>query len=202
MSAEQSVTRWINGLRDGDGEAAERLWHLYFRNMVSLARQRLIGAPKRVADEEDVALSAFKSFCIGLQSGRFDEVSDRDNLWPLLVTITAHKAVDLVRHENRIKRGGTGERSAVDRSRVTQIQLDEVFAKEPTPDFVAQIAEQFHLLMDELQSADDPDLQRIAILKMEGDSNDEIAKQIECTRRTVERKIRIIASMWHRESDA
>ena len=202
MSAEQSVTRWINGLRDGDGEAAERLWHLYFRNMVSLARQRLIGAPKRVADEEDVALSAFKSFCIGLQSGRFDEVSDRDNLWPLLVTITAHKAVDLVRHENRIKRGGTGERSAVDRSHVTQIQLDEVFAKEPTPDFVAQIAEQFHLLMDELQSADDPDLQRIAILKMEGDSNDEIAKQIECTRRTVERKIRIIASMWHRESDA
>lgn len=201
MSAEQSVTHWISELKEGDADAAQRLWHYYFRNMVSLARRRLHGAPKRAADEEDVALSAFNSFCVGLQAGRFGDVTDRDNLWPLLVTMTARKAVDLIRHENRAKRGGTGQAVPTE-ERPAQIRLDEVFAREPSPDFAAQIAEQFTLLMQRLDAANDPQLHEIALLKMEGHNNEDIAEQLSCARRTVERKIRIIAAMWKREGDA
>lgn len=200
MSVEQSVTHWINELKDGDTSAAQRLWQYYFRHMVSLARRRLHGAPKRAADEEDVALSAFNSFCVGLQAGRFGDVTDRDNLWPLLVTMTARKAVDLIRHENRVKRGGTGQADADD-DRLVQIRLDEIFAREPSPEFAAQIAEQFTLLMQQLDAANDPQLHELALLKMEGHKNEEIAEQLSCTRRTIERKIRIIAAMWKRESD-
>jgi hypothetical protein len=53
---------------------------------------------RRVADEEDVALSAFDSFCAGAERGRFPDLKDRDNLWALLVTITARKAADLAQH--------------------------------------------------------------------------------------------------------
>src|ERR1700754_5164328 len=101
-----SITRWIGRLKGGDFAAARPLWEAYFRRMVGLARQRLRGAPCRVADEEDVALSAFDSFFAAAAAGRFPQLADRRNLWPLLVSITAHKCVDLVRRESRRKGGG------------------------------------------------------------------------------------------------
>ena len=38
--------------------------------------------------------------------GRFPQLRDRNNLWGLLVLITARKAVNLAKHERRQKRGG------------------------------------------------------------------------------------------------
>src|SRR5262245_30448891 len=103
MSSRGSITRWIGQLQAGDAAAVQPLWEAYFTRMVQLARHRLQAAPRRAADEEDVALSAFHSFCLGAQDGRFSRLADRQNLWSLLVAITAHKCVDLVRSENRQK---------------------------------------------------------------------------------------------------
>src|SRR5262245_43166917 len=106
MAPEGSVTHWLGQLQAGDPAAAQPLWQRYFRRLVGLARQRLRHAPRRAADEEDVALSAFDSFCRGAEQGKFPRLHDRDNLWRLLVALTARKAVDLIRHEDRQKRGG------------------------------------------------------------------------------------------------
>ena len=103
---EGSVTRWLHELVAGDQAAAQELWNRYFQRLVGLARSKLRGAPRRAADEEDVALSAFDSFCRGAEQGRFPRLDDRDNLWRLLVVITERKACDLVQHEHRQKRGG------------------------------------------------------------------------------------------------
>ena len=101
---EGSVTRWLHELVAGDQAAAQELWNRYFQRLVGLARSKLRGAPRRAADEEDVALSAFDSFCRGAEQGRFPRLDDRDNLWRLLVVITERKACDLVQHEGRILR--------------------------------------------------------------------------------------------------
>src|SRR5206468_12688890 len=106
MSASGSVTHWINLLKGGDAAAVQRLWEAYFPRLVGLARKKLREAPRRAADEEDVALSAFDSFCDGLAQGRFPQLTDRDDLWHILVLITARKALQLMRHEQRQKRGG------------------------------------------------------------------------------------------------
>src|SRR5262249_46428337 len=98
MTTAGSVTRWIQELQGGEPGAAQKLWEGYFQRMVELARHKLQGMPRRAADEEDVALSAFDSFCRGAVAGRFPQLSDRNSLWPLLLAITAHKAVDLLRH--------------------------------------------------------------------------------------------------------
>ena len=87
-----SVTRWIGDLKAGDGAAAAALWERYFDRLVRLARKRLASRAGGVEDEEDAALSAFESFCAGLARGRFTELGDRDDLWKLLVVITARKA--------------------------------------------------------------------------------------------------------------
>src|SRR6266446_6848736 len=106
MTSSGSVTHWIQLLQAGEDAAARELWERYFRRLVGLARTQLQGAARRVADEEDVALSVFASFCRGLEEGRFAQLADRDNLWKVLVVLTARKALRLVQHERRQKRGG------------------------------------------------------------------------------------------------
>src|SRR5262249_51028850 len=112
MSLAGSVTAWIDELRAGDRTAAQPLWEGYFQRLVGLARQKLRGRlPTSMADEEDVALSAFDSFCRGAEQGRFPQIADRDDLWRLLFVITKRKAIDLVKHEKTIGRGGGKVRS-------------------------------------------------------------------------------------------
>ena len=156
MSQDGSITRWIGELQAGDPEAAQPLWERYFRHLVDLARRKLTNTHPGVGDEEDVALSAFDSFCRGLERGRFPKLQDRDNLWKLLVVLTARKASHLIRDERRIKRGG-GKKASAD-------ELNQAETADPTPEFAAELAENCERLLALLADAD---LRRIALLKME-----------------------------------
>src|SRR5262245_11080069 len=135
MQSEGEVTQWVRQLQAGQREAAGMLWERYHRRLIGLARARLAGQPRRAADEEDVVLSAFDSFCRGAEQGRFPRLEDRDDLWQMLVMITVRKAADLRQHEARQKRGGPGGETVV-------YAVDEVVGAEPTPVFAAQVAEQ------------------------------------------------------------
>jgi DNA-directed RNA polymerase specialized sigma24 family protein len=191
MTATGSVTHWIGQLKGGSSDAAQKLWEGYFRKMVELARQKLQGLPRRAADEEDVALSAFDSFCRGAAAGRFPQLADRNSLWPLLVKITAHKAIDLLRHEHRHKRGGPPAEAG--RPTDPQLELEQVIGREPTPAFALLIAEQCQRLLDRLG---DESLRAVALAKMEGYTTEEIAARLGCVPRSVERKLRKIRQLW------
>ncbi len=187
------VTGWIQRLRAGDESAVQHLWNGYFQRMVLAARQRLQGAAKAAADEEDVALSAFNSFCKGAQAGRFPQLLDSQSLWPLLLVITANKSVDLIRQNNRQRRGGGLQRLSADALAET---LSGLLSREPSPEFTAELTDQLSQLLQNLDAADDPLLRQIALLKLEGLSNDEIATRVGCVRRSVERKLQVIARLW------
>src|SRR5262249_13252080 len=103
-----SVTCWLGHLKDGDQAAAQPLWERYFSRLVVVARGKLKKLRRTTADqdEEDAALSAFNSFCDGAARGRFPQLADRDDLWRLLVVITARKALAQAHREGRKKRGG------------------------------------------------------------------------------------------------
>jgi hypothetical protein len=77
---------------------------------VRLARKQLPQTARRVADEEDAALSAFGNACRGIEAGRFQWLKDRDDLWRLLVKITVRKARTQLVWILRDKRGGGGVR--------------------------------------------------------------------------------------------
>ena len=106
MGADDEITQWILRLGHGDEGAAQALWEQYFRKLVRVAERELRGMPRRAVDEEDVALSAMQSFCRGLADQRFQELKDREELWKLLVTITARKAAAQRRKHYALKRGG------------------------------------------------------------------------------------------------
>jgi DNA-directed RNA polymerase specialized sigma24 family protein len=195
MSTPGSVTQWIDGLRAGESVAAQELWECYFRRMVSLARKKLQGTPRRAADEEDVALSAFDSFCRGAEQGRFPQLDDRDDLWQVLVMITARKALQWTRHECREKRGGGKILTEADLAGAGESGggLAGVIGAEPTPEFAAQVADECRRLLDCLP---DSQLRSSALWKMEGDSVEEIAARLGCVPRTIERRLRVIRSCW------
>jgi RNA polymerase sigma factor (sigma-70 family) len=192
MTADEgSITAWLGQLAEGDRLAAERLWQRYFHRLVELARRKLHDAPRRVADEEDVALSAFDSFCRAAEQGRFPDLADRDSLWAVLMTITARKAFHLIRDQQRHKRGGpAGPTSAVDWS--------EVLAREPGPDLAAELAEQSQRLLDALP---DPGLRSVAVWKMEGYSVEEMASRLRCSPRSIKRKTQLVREIWQKEID-
>jgi DNA-directed RNA polymerase specialized sigma24 family protein len=190
MSDDGSITAWLGRLTDGDRLAAEQLWRRYFDRLVALARARLRDAPRRVADEEDVALSAFDSFCRAAAAGRFPDLADRDSLWAVLLTITARKAFRLMRDQQRQKRGGQWTRAAEDAA------WHEALSREPDPALAAEVTETFHCLLDRLNDAE---LRSVAVWKMEGCGVEEVARRLNYSPRTVKRMTRLIRDIWEQE---
>jgi DNA-directed RNA polymerase specialized sigma24 family protein len=198
MSSAASVTTWVEQLRAGNRAAARHLWDRYFPRLVGLARRKLRGLPRRAADEEDVALSALASFCRGAEQGRFPRLEDRDDLWALLMVITARKAIDLRQREGRQKRGGgrVGGESVLDELLGDEDGargISQKVGKEPTPEIAAQVAEQFRVLLALLPNEE---VRSVALRKMEGYTHDEIAAAIGCAVVTVGRRVELIRSVW------
>ncbi len=203
MSSSGSITRLFNRLQQGDRDSVQKLWELYFRRLVGLARHKLGDLPRRAADDEDVALSAFDSFCRAAENGRFPRLADRDELWQLLVVITARKASDLRTYEGRDMRdwrrvqeetgrddaGSNGDASA----------LAGVLSREPDPAFAAEVAEQTRRLLDSLA---DEELRQVVLWKMEGYTNEDIAARLGCAVATVERRLRLTRKRLEKELSA
>jgi RNA polymerase sigma factor (sigma-70 family) len=188
-----SITALVERLKGGDHEAVQLLWQRYYPRLVGLARKKLHGASRRVADEEDAALSAFNSFCQRAERGQFPDLQDRDGLWALLVVLAARKVADQVKHDRRDKRGGGLVRGD---SALHPVGGDtgpagfaELADHDPTPEEAALLAEEVETLLGRLS---DPAVRQVALCKLEGYSNEEIARRQGCSIRTVERRLAIV----------
>jgi len=197
------VTQWIEGLKSGDEAAATDLWNCYFERLVQMARHRLSSTPRRVADEEDVAVSVFRCLCAGAESGRLAEISDRHDLWRVLVTMTLRKAIDQHRRLSGQKRGSgkvRGESVFVRKSdQEASPGLQQFGDAMPTPEMMAIMEEEGQRLLEALE---DEKLQQITLWKLEGFTNEEIAGKLRLTTRSVERKLARIREKWSQVLEA
>ncbi len=188
-----SITRALRAWKDGDRDSVRRLWEEYFQRLVGLARGRLRGAARSASDEEDVALSAFASFCRRAERGEFPHLDDREGLWRLLFVITVRKAINRAQHDRRARHGGGRVSPATD---LDDLDLRGVLLHEPTPEEAAQMDEDFRGLLDALG---DETLRSVAVWKLQGYTNAEIAMRLNCVESTVERKLRAIRALWQDE---
>jgi RNA polymerase sigma factor (sigma-70 family) len=173
-------------VKEGKREAVARLMDHYFQRLIALARGRLRAVPALAGQDEDVALSAFKSLCIGAEDGRFPNLQDRNDLWRLLAVITVRKSIDLQRRRR------PEELVAAD-------AVDKFLSREPSPELAAELAEECQRLLERLS---DPQLRTIALWKVEGHTNEEIARRLGCVERSVERKLHRIRLAWESELTA
>jgi len=189
MSSPGSITRLVEAVQEGDQQAASRLWEKYFRRLAGLARKQL-GDFRRHADEEDVVLSAFATFCRRAQQEEFVSCHDRDDFWRLLSLITKRKAINLVRHERARRRGGGTVRG--------QPIVEDAIDEGPTPAMVAELLDEMRHLLDALRR-EDQTLCLIAQRKFEGLNNEQIAAELSRSVRTVERKLERIRALWEED---
>ena len=203
MDLEASVTLWIEGLRQGDRLSAQQMWERYFAQLVQVAGKKLAQGIRRDFDEEDVALSAFHSLCIGVKQGKFPNLEDRDSLWSLLVVITARKAMRRMRTATTQKRGGGEVRGesvflAPRHSDEQEAEgINRIIGREPTAEFAAQVSEESERLLSLLP---DDAMRKLVLLKVEGYSNKEAAAALQCGLRTIERRLGLIRGIWEAKS--
>jgi DNA-directed RNA polymerase specialized sigma24 family protein len=195
-----SISEWFGRLKAGDAEVAQKLWDRYSEALLRIAKLRLGKSPCGIGDEEDVALSAFGSIVRGAAEGRFGQISTRDELWWLLLSITKRKAVDHIRRETAQKRHGQFVESAhhggVGDGASWPFSLNDLVSSDPTPDFLVALEEQYARLLDTLRN---DQLREIAVLRIEGYSIAEIASKVKIGARAVERKLQLIRGKWKRE---
>lgn len=161
------------------------------------AKKRLQGA-RQCADEEDVALDALDSFFRGVKAGRFCQLDNRRDLWQILGVLTVRKAVNTAKKERRLKRGGGKFKATCCPGDSRDVMnADTPASLEPAPDLAAVATEEVRRLLEDLG---DDSLRDIAVWKMEGYTNAEIAERIGRKERTVERKLSIIRSRWMGET--
>jgi hypothetical protein len=198
MSTAGSVTLWLQQLQGGDPAPLQMLWEGYFRRLVALARKKLQGAPRQVADEEDAALLAFDSFIHGVEQGRFPRLADRGDLWDVLELLTVRKAANLARNAYAQKRYPSNRQlhnaSALDGAAFTAL-----ISREPDPALAAELAEEYRRLLAQLPNES---LRTVARLKMEGHSNEEIAGKIGRSTKRVEGKLADIRKIWEKRAKA
>ncbi|KAA1262029.1 ECF sigma factor [Rubripirellula obstinata] len=184
MIEENSVSIWISAVREGDSVAANALWSRYFEQLLQQARHRMSRLPRSVYDEEDAAISTFRVLCEKLREGAYPELAGRDEIWHLLLTMLVRKVNRRAEYEKAEKRqqpvGLTHEHA----DSIPCLKWNAL---------TAQSAEDCRQLLSLLG---DENLERVAIWKLEGFTNDEIATKLNRSRRTVQRMLGLIRETW------
>ena len=190
-----SMTRLAQDLQSDENavrqDAATKLWERYSNDLLALASRHLDVNVRRREDEFDVVQDAFKSFCLRHQRGEF-HLDNRNELWKLLVTITLCKARNTAEHHAAAKRNYRREAASNGAGTELPDPLAQLGSVAPGPQEMAMFQEQFENLVLGLPE----ELRRIALWKLEGYTNAEIAAKVGCVKRSVIRKSALIRDRW------
>jgi DNA-directed RNA polymerase specialized sigma24 family protein len=112
--------------------------------------------------------------------------------------MTSRRSIDQIQHARRQKRGaglirGDSGILAAGNDDSAIIGFDQLAGDQPTPEYIAMMAEETACYLSRL---DDENLQQIAIWKLEGYSNQDIAEMLSLNVRTVERRLQSIRQRW------
>lgn len=190
---DHSITRLIERLKQADPRAADEVWQRYFVQLLPLARAGLRGRADAAVDEDDILVSVFDRFFRAAREDRFARLRDRDDLWQVLLMLTERSMADQFRRTSARKRGGNATSTAAVRD-ITEI--DQLADDEPGPEFVAAFNDS---LARAIYRLGQETTREVALLRMEGYENQEIAEQLDISLSSVERKLRVIREVWREE---
>jgi len=182
--------QWIDDLAHNDPSAQERIWALFARRVTKQAKSNLAGVQCRESDEEDVAARVLNSLFQRIADGRQTPPKNREELWKLLVGMTRNKSAEAARHKLAQKRGQgrvRGESAFKVRGDDSSDHGGIHNVADPASDPKTAF-EEAQQLTGILASLNDSQLRQIALLKMAGHTDQEIAELIGCSLRTVERR--------------
>lgn len=184
--AKNDSTSLIKRVRAGDSVAAFALFDLYVGRLVGFVRMKLDGKFGRRFDPEDVTQSVMGSFFVRLRNGQYDLV-ESGALWRLLVAMAANKVKEKKRFHLAGKRTLKAEESTDNDGSVFGVPLGRLLA-EPSADDEVAMKETLEVVMAKLS----PAKRQIMELHLRGRTITEIAQEVGCAERTVQRTLKQI----------
>jgi DNA-directed RNA polymerase specialized sigma24 family protein len=175
-----------------DEDACARLWQSVYERIVTYARGRIAVKDQRVADDEDIAQSAMKSFFRAAEAGRFRTLTNSDELWRILITVMARKSHALQQRQAAEKRGdgqvrGDSVFRLVAQGRISGTNFADL--RRFVDELLGECRERIEALPDEI-------LRTIAVKRMEGFQVTEIAVEMSLSVATIKRKLARIRDLW------
>ena len=176
------MASWLARLAAGIPGSEREVVDRYTNRLLAVAAQRLPARMRQRVDPEDIVQSVYRSFFrrVGDNRLRLDESQD---LWRLLVAITYYKIVNTVKFHQRKRRDVRRDVPA------TESALPQ---GADGPDVGAADLEVLYESLERLLRVLPEKSKDIVILRLEGDTIDEIAAKVGRSRRTV---IRVLANV-------
>lgn len=175
-AGEPTDSSLLRRLRDGNQDAATRLYLRYADRLRLLARTECSPDLARRIDADDIVQSVFASFFQGFNRGLYD-VPAGEELWKLFLVIAL----------NKIRAKGVFHRAAKRDVRLTAGEsfLHQYSKSEHDPDNTAYTFLQ--MVIDETLDQLPAQQKQMVVLRIEGHEVAEIADKIGRSKRTVER---------------
>ncbi|MFM2012018.1 MAG: hypothetical protein RLZZ396_802 [Planctomycetota bacterium] len=196
-----SITGDLHQAQRGDREAFTRLWNRYFRDLAVQVQKRFQSVAFKQIDPEEVAHSTFIALHKGFNDQRFHSLTGRNQLWSLLTIIAVRKATNRARREERLRRIGdlryAGEFCQVEAERFSMQHLPVI------DDSIKGILLDDHLefVLRTLENEDPKQrLREIAVRKLQGVSNAQLAKEFGCSRKSIALRLNLIFEIWKQGS--
>lgn len=174
-------------IEHGDETAAGQFWEHTFPFLVRYFRRRYGMLPRPVVDEEDLALAVVHDLFCEIRQGCLHDVSSWDQFRRVACTRARQTFADQRKADHRLKRArnrnafGTGQ------------ALDAVSARVDAPDALSDLKDDLFAL---LRDPRDKELRAMLLLLFTGLSKGEIAAALECTLRTVNRRLKRLHGLW------
>ena len=191
MAASPEEQILIDLWRRGDQEAARQIVERYVDRLLMLARGRISQRLSSRVDAEDIVQSVFRTFFFRVKDGQF-VFADQDDLCKLLVRITLHKTLRQVAFHKAAKRDPSQE---TDQGEHHAEQLMALLDSEPSPE--ATVA--FLDLLEHFLAQHGAQEREILEMRLQGYSNDEIAKKLGVYDRKIRRVIEHIRAIAEKE---
>lgn len=195
QSSTGSVTRMVRGVAAGDHDAERKLFERFFEVVIHLADQKLGHLPRKIADEQDVALDVMHDALTGIREDRFRDLRNRKDLWQIVWDLINKRSTDLARNLYRqkhdVRREMTGNQIGTGSESSNDSQLSVPTDDFEDPEFI--VNETREIL---LASLDDPELRNIAVRKCDGMTSVEIAHELQVTTSRVDFKWKVIRAKW------
>jgi hypothetical protein len=177
----------------------EELWNQYYSKLKMAVAGRVNAIRRPVANESEIALSAFHSFVQRARAGQFPDLADQDAMWRLLKTIAFRKANDTRKHLRAKKRGG--DQTILGQADLSVLDdryagVEAAIANVDPPSLDAEVSDLFNSLMAQLPDDRHRD---VVLLKLQGAPVVTIAECLETSTRTVQRMLKQIEQRWQAE---
>ena len=165
-------------LQAGESNAVKKLFDDYSRRLVRLAGNNIHPALLKRFDGEDVVQSVFRTFFRRQEAGKF-HIEHSQELWQLLVTLTLCKTRSHARKHTADRRDARADLS---------MPNEQMLDRQPLPEDALALWEEIDVVLEGL-----PDRTgEIISMRLEGKTRTEIAKELNLSRQTIHRILKLI----------